>query len=287
MRAAAKSLASVSDTPRLDAELLMAEAVEVSRSALLLDHRDAPAPSAFAALLARRLRHEPVAHIVGRQAFYDLELIVTPDVLIPRGDSETLIAAARAALAAPPARVLDLGTGSGALLLAALSLWPAALGVGTDRSLAALSVAAANAASLGFANRARLIRRDWGAPGWRDDLGRFDLILANPPYVEDGAPLAPQVRRFEPAGALFAGPDGLDAYRVLVPQLSALLAPDGVAVVEIGATQAEAVTRIASQARLVATLHRDLGARPRALSLKKTLGKSVDRAYLEAKPSAG
>jgi len=138
-----------------------------------------------------------------------------------------------------------------------------------------------------LARRARLIRGDWSDPRWADALGRFELVLANPPYVEEAAPLAPQVRRFEPAGALFAGADGLDAYRALVPQLDALLADDGVAVVEIGAGQAGAVTEIAATAGLGASLHRDLGGRPRALSLKKSLGKSDDRAYLEAKPHAG
>ncbi|MET0180738.1 MAG: peptide chain release factor N(5)-glutamine methyltransferase [Novosphingobium sp.] len=289
LREAAAALAAVSDTPRLDAELLMAEALGVPRSEVLLRHLAAPPPREFAASLARRLRHEPVAHILGRQEFYGHDLIVTADVLIPRGDSETLVEAARGAFAgrAPPARVLDLGTGSGALLVAALALWPRATGIGSDRSLAALAVAAANAARLGLAGRARLLRRDWETPGWRTGLARFDLILANPPYVEDAAALAPQVRRFEPAGALYAGPDGLAAYRRLIPELPHLLAPGGTAVVEIGASQAGAVAALAAAAGLEAVVHRDLAGLPRALALKKSLGKPGDPDYFESKPADG
>lgn len=268
LRDAAQRLAAVSDTPRLDAELLMAGALGVTRSDLLIRHTSSLLPAGFADNLARRLRHEPVAQILGVQEFHGLEFIVTADVLIPRGDSETLIEAARSSLAAkPPARILDLGTGSGALLCAALALWPGARGIGTDRSLAALAVAAANAGRLGLAPRARLRHADWDAPGWAEGLGRFDLILANPPYVERGAALDRQVHRYEPAGALFAGPEGLDAYALLIPQLPALLTPNGIALVEIGATQAGAVTALAEAAGLSATLHHDLGARPRGLEL--------------------
>ena len=130
IREAAEALAAVSDTPRLDAELLMAHVLGVTRSDMLLRAITDPVPAGIAAFVVRRLRHEPVAYILGHQEFYGLNLIVTPDVLIPRGDSETLIEAARNSMAErPPARILDLGTGSGALLLAALSLWPAASGV--------------------------------------------------------------------------------------------------------------------------------------------------------------
>ena len=284
IREAAEVLAAVSDTPRLDAELLMADVLGVSRTTMLLNAMRDPVPAGIASLVLRRLNHEPVAYILGHQEFYGLNLIVTPDVLIPRGDSETLIEAARIGLAeAPPARILDLGTGSGALLLAALSLWIAAQGVGIDRSLGAVAVAAANAGRLGMASRARILHYDWTRPGWSDALGRFDLILANPPYVETDAALASQVRGHEPAGALFAGAEGLDAYRTLIPQLAALLEPGGLAVVEIGATQADAVARLGTAAGLAATLHRDLAGRPRALALslkrrsgKKPLGKPGD-----------
>jgi len=114
---------------------------------------------------------------------------------------------------------------------------------------------------------------DWHQPGWAEALGRFDLILANPPYVEEAADLAPDVRDWEPAAALFAGADGLDDYRALVPQLPALLLPGGVAVLEIGAAQARAVTALAEDAGFAVTLKRDLAGRPRALTLQLTLGK--------------
>ncbi len=272
LRAATAALLATSDTPRLDAELLMAHALGVSRSELLLRHMDAAVPAKFFAQIARRLNHEPVAYILGHQEFHGLELLVNSDVLIPRGDSEVLVDAALAAC--PDARsVLDCGTGSGALLLAVLAGLPAAQGTGIDRSLGALAVAAANAARLGLTARARLLHADWEAPGWQDSLGGpFDLILANPPYVEDAANLAPSVRAHEPAGALFAGADGLDAYRILVPQLPGLLAAGGAALLEIGAAQADPVSGLAQAAGFAVILHNDLGGRPRVLELKFSLG---------------
>ena len=293
IREVAEVLANVSDTPRLDAELLMAHVLGTSRTRMLLHALRDPVPAGIAALVLRRLRHEPIAYILGAQEFYGLDLIVTPAVLIPRGDSETLVEAARTSLSdKPPGRILDLGTGSGALLLAALSLWPSARGVGIERSLGAVAVAAANAGRLGMAQRSRILHADWSHTGWTDELERFDLILANPPYVEDAATLAPQVRWHEPAGALFAGAEGLDAYRVLIPQLGALLEPGGLAILEIGATQAVAVTALAQTAGFAVTLHRDLADRPRALALqngvlKKALGKSGDRHYPAGKPAGG
>lgn len=272
IRDATELLGSRTDSARLDAELLMAEALGVRRSDLFLRHMRDPAPAAFAELVARRAAHEPVAYIRGHQEFFGLPFMVTPDVLIPRGDSETLV---EAALEVRPdaVRVLDCGTGSGALLLALLNELPQARGIGIDRSEPAVAVARANATRLGLGERARMIRADWHQPGWARDLGGpFDLILANPPYVEDDAALDPTVRDHEPAGALFAGPDGLDDYRVLVPQLPALLADQGVALVEIGYTQADAVTAIGAAVGLSALLHKDLGGRPRVLEFKKALG---------------
>lgn len=293
LRAAATRLADASDTARLDAEVLMAHALGVSRSDMLLRHMQDAVPSAFAALVERRVAHEPLAYITGWQEFYGLLLSVNRHVLIPRADSETVIEAAREALASrPPKTILDIGTGSGALLLAALSIWPEANGCGIDRSVAALVVAMTNAQAhantplaivggpvpipaaptptprpdRGFA---RMAQRDWHQPRWAADLGQFDLILANPPYVEDDAPLDPCVRDFEPGGALFAGPEGLDDYRALVPQLPALLAPGGLVVLEIGHRQAAAVSLIAAAAGFVATVHRDLGGRDRALVLRQ------------------
>jgi len=269
IRAAAEALAPVSDTARLDAELLIAHALGLTRSDMLLKAMRDPAPPGCPALVERRAAHEPVAYITGAVEFYGLTLKVTPATLIPRSDSETLVEAAREAFADRPGpeRILDLGTGSGALLLAAMSIWQSAEGLGLDRSEAAVAVARANAASLGMAARAQLCPGDWHAPGWSAALGTFDLILCNPPYVEVDADLNPQVRDFEPASALFAGLEGLDDYRILIPQLRALMNPDGVAILEIGANQGEAVSSLASAAGFAVALRRDLGRRARALVL--------------------
>jgi release factor glutamine methyltransferase len=165
-----------------------------------------------------------------------------------------------------PGRVLDCGTGSGALLLAVLAHRPEARGLGIDRSEEALVIARANAQRLGLGDRAAFLGADWTQPEWVEPLGgRFDLILANPPYVESEAQLAPSVRDHEPAGALFSGPEGLDDYRVLVPQLPGLLAPGGAALVEIGATQAADVLAIGAAAGLAGRVHRDLAGRERTV----------------------
>lgn len=272
LREAAGRLAATSDTARLDAELLMAHALRVTRSDLLLRHMQDAAPAEFEQLVARRERHEPVAYIVGCKEFYGHEFLVAPGVLIPRMDSETTVAAALEAVPRPH-RVLDCGTGSGALLLTLLAEVPSARGIGIDRSEAALAIADRNAARLGLADRAQLLRRDWDEPGWAEGLGCFDLVLANPPYVEDDAPIAPAVRQWEPGGALFAGAEGLDAYRALIPQLPAVLAESGVAVLEIGAGQADAVAALAPASGFASELRRDLGGRPRALVLRLGLGK--------------
>lgn len=266
IRVAAERLAATSDTARLDAELLMAHLFGCSRSELLLRHMCDPAPPGFAALVERRMGHEPVAYITGLQEFYGLPFIVSPATLIPRGDSETLVAAA---LEAKPdaLRVLDLGTGSGALLLAVLACLAKAQGIGTDRSEAALEVARANAEALGLRPQARFVAADWHAAGWADGLGTFDLILCNPPYVEAEAVLDAQVRDFEPPAALFAGPEGLDDYRVLIPQLRALMNEGAAAVLEIGANQADAVSALAAAAGFATRLHRDLAGRARAFVL--------------------
>ena len=270
IRAAAERLCATSDTARLDAELLMAHVLGVSRSQLLLLRmRDEAAPHAagFDRLVERRAAQEPVAHLLGVQEFFGLEFAVTPDTLIPRGDSETIV---QAALDCAPhdARVLDMGTGSGALLLAFLHERPGARGVGIDASAAALAVASANGQRLGLAERAQFVQANWLESGWAHDLGRFDLVLCNPPYVESDAILDPDVREFEPATALFAGPEGLDDYRAIVPQLGKLLVPGGVAIFEIGAGQAEAVGAIASESGFAAETRRDLADRPRALILR-------------------
>ncbi len=266
IRDAAALLASSSDTARLDAELLMAHALGVSRSELLLRCGGDPVPADFQPLLQRRMRHEPIAYILGEQDFYGRSFIVTPAVLIPRGDSECVVEAAMEAVPAG-GRVLDCGTGSGALLLTLLAERRLLQGIGVDSSLGALAVAAANAARLGVQDRARLVRRDWTMAGWQAGLGLFDLVISNPPYVEDAAPIDASVRDHEPASALFAGADGLDDYKVLIPQLSGLLVPGGKAVLEIGATQAAAVGDLARAAGFSVTVHHDLAHRPRALVL--------------------
>ncbi|NBB25515.1 peptide chain release factor N(5)-glutamine methyltransferase [Porphyrobacter sp. SLTP] len=266
IRTAATRLASVSDTARLDAELLMAHALGFTRSEMLLRAMRDPAPEGFAVLIERRAAHEPVAYITGTAEFYGLTLAVTPATLIPRGDSETLIEAAleREGM---QGRVIDLGTGSGALLLAVLANREGWEGVGIDASDDALAVAARNAAALGLTQCSAWLHRNWHTPGWADGLGTFDLVLCNPPYVEVDAQLEPQVREHEPASALFAGPEGLDDYRVLIPQLRALLNPDGIAILEIGANQAEAVGALAAASGFATVLRRDLAGRPRGLIL--------------------
>jgi release factor glutamine methyltransferase len=249
---------------RLDAEVLLGHLLGVGRGALLLNPDRNIDPEPFEKMVERRVLGEPVAYITGSREFWSLDLAVTHDVLIPRPDSETLIEAALASVERPPATILDLGTGSGALLLAALSEWPAAQGVGVDASAAALAVVKANADRLGFGVRTVFQLGDWGA-GLTD---RFDLILSNPPYVEDNAELSREVRDHEPASALFAGAEGLDDYRRLIPQLPGLLAPDGVAIIEIGHTQAAAVLALAQAAGMTGTVRQDLAGHDRCVVLR-------------------
>ncbi|MDO7843932.1 peptide chain release factor N(5)-glutamine methyltransferase [Sphingomonas immobilis] len=257
-----RALADVSRTARLDAELLMAHALGVSREVLLMRHLDDPAPETFATLLDRRLAHEPVAYITGTRAFWTIELAVGPGVLIPRADSETLIEAAVAHFGErQPGTILDLGTGPGTLLLAALDQWPQAQGLGVDASDTALDYARRNALNLGMGSRVQFRHGDWAL----GVDGRFDLILANPPYIGTHETLPGEVRDHEPAAALFAGDDGLDDYRQLIPQLRPLLAPGGAAVLEIGATQAGAVSALLAAEGFTVALRRDLAGLPRAL----------------------
>jgi release factor glutamine methyltransferase len=243
----------------------MAEALGVERERLLLSSLAEEAPRRFDDLLDRREAGEPVAYIIGRRAFWTIELAVGPGVLIPRPDSETLIEAAVAHFGeAGPKRVLDLGTGPGTLLLAALDQWPVATGLGIDRSERALLFARENAARLGLGKRVGFQPGDWGE-GVEE---RFDLILCNPPYVEEGAPLGPGVAEFEPAEALFAGVDGLDDYRRLAPTIKRLLCLEGIACVEIGAGQEQAAGALFMSEGLKVSSRRDLGGHARCLVLR-------------------
>ena len=260
---AARQLGPVSDTPRLDAELLMAQALGIERDALLLHPPPGSVPERFHQLLNRRLSGEPVAYITGRRAFWNVELEVGPGVLIPRPDSETLIAAAINHFSGSdgPDRILDLGTGPGTLLLAALDQWPRATGLGIDSSRIALDYARGNAQRLGLAPRAHFRLGNWAA----GVTERFDLLLCNPPYVATDAPLGPGVREHEPAEALFAGQEGLDEYRRLAPEIARLLTPGGLAAVEIGADQAQSAAALFEAAGHRPRLAHDLAGRPRAL----------------------
>lgn len=262
---ATRQLNKTSDTSRLDAELLMAEALHIDRDRLLLAPPDRRVPERFWDMVGRRLEGEPVAYITGRRAFWDIELHVGPGVLVPRPDSEVLIASAIEHFegTAGPGRILDLGTGPGTLLLAALDIWPDASGLGIDLSRQALSYASANARRLGFEARTKFMQGNWAA-GLAE---RFDLILCNPPYIAENAELERGVREFEPDEALFAGSEGLDAYRELAPQLPRLLNRAGLAAIEIGSDQAEAVTALLARDGLGAKAAKDLAGRDRALLL--------------------
>ena len=253
------------DSPALDARLLLGHAMKL-RSAALLAAREAEAPmTVFSALLERRVQREPVALILGRQEFWSLDFAVSGATLIPRADSETLI---EAALAARPdrgavRRVLDLGTGTGCLLLAALSEFGAAWGLGVDVSPEAAMLARANSRALGLSGRAAFLAGNWAGAV----AGRFDLVLSNPPYVAsaeiDG--LMPEVAGFEPRRALDGGVDGLDSYRALLAALPCVLAPSGLAVFEVGMGQAGAVRAFAEAAGFSTQVRADLAGVERAL----------------------
>ena len=269
IRSGARRLQGASTTPDLDAEYLMAHAARCNRSELWrldIDGITAPAEQ-FDALIERRLTGEPLAYILGNAEFFGRTFRVTPDVLIPRSDSETLIYAMQEFV--PQAkRVLDMGTGSGALFVTALLELADASGVAIDASQDALFVAENNAQRLGLGRKqAKFAMRDWTQGGWAEGLGRFDLILCNPPYVEAGAALDRGVRDFEPHSALFAGAEGLDDYRIIIPQLRKLMTDGALAILEIGHEQSSAVTEIAQAAGFAVTLRKDLANRPRALVL--------------------
>ena len=270
IRVATGLLTGISDTPRLDAELLMARALGVDRSAMLLDPGRYSVPDLYSHLVAQRMAYTPMAYILGYRDFWTIRIEVGPGVLIPRPDSETLIEACidfakTEGRADWPARVLDLGTGPGTLLLAVLSEFPAATGLGVDASEFALAYARDNAELLGMADRTAFQSGDWG----EGIEGPFDLILCNPPYIADHEILMPDVADHEPAEALFAGADGLGDYRRIIPDLPRLLAPGGLAVLEIGATQHISVRQLAEAAGFAVQCRQDLGGRDRALLLTR------------------
>lgn len=258
------SVAGIPD-PARDARRLMAAALGVAPDHIGLLGGDglAAAPAAaFAAMVAERARFRPVAQIVGRRAFWGRDFVVTGAVLDPRPETETLIAVA---LAGPtPRRLLDIGTGSGAILLTLLAEWPEAEGVGTDIDAGAVAIAAENARRLGVAPRCRLARGDWFA----GEPGPFDLVVSNPPYIAAAEipALAPDVRDWEPRHALTPGPTGLESYRAIAAHLDAVLAPGGRALLEIGPTQAPAVSGLLAAASFGAIrVHRDLDGRDRVV----------------------
>lgn len=266
------------DTAALDARLLVCQAAEISHASFIADpdhllSQDERA--ALAALLARRCDHQPLAQILGQKEFWGRSFAVTPDVLIPRPDSETLVTAAleqasrwRQSRPADELRILDLGTGSGCLLLTLLAELGAGFGVGVDRSPAALDIARANARRHGLGANTAFFCGNWA----QSLSGTFDLIVANPPYIATAqiATLAPEVGVHEPHGALDGGADGLDAFRALLPGLDALTGPGSVVVMEFGAGQADGVAGLLRDEGLAGTddeifFSRDLTGRRRCV----------------------
>jgi release factor glutamine methyltransferase len=263
LKAATDALAATGvETPRLDAEVLLAEAGGVDRATLVADPGAALEPSVarlFGEMVRRRLRREPVAYIVGRKGFRRIELEIDGRVLVPRPETELLV---ELAVELGPRSVLDVGTGSGAIALAVADELPGCRVTATDTSAAALEVARANAARLGLADRVRFDEGTFPGEEGGEGNGRFDLILANLPYVaeRDWAGLAPELTRWEPGEALLAGDDGLDAYRRFVPELARRLrawsregeAADArstpVVGMEVGEGQARAVARMLREA---------------------------------------
>jgi release factor glutamine methyltransferase len=268
------------DSPAIDARLLLEAAVGVTRTEVITDPYREVAPDLQAILdgyVERRARREPVSRILGRKGFWKLLLTVSPHVLTPRPDTETIVELALRAFPETAAfHMADLGVGSGAMLLAILAERPAARGIGTDVSEEALAVAKDNAANLDLEGRATFLRTDWGA-GLPD--GSFDLIVSNPPYIRsaDIPTLDPEVKDHEPMLALDGGPDGLKAYRELAPEVLRLLKDDGLFYIEIGHDQSadvEALFREAGGWDVVTV--KDLGNRDRVVTgRKKGLGKDA------------
>ncbi len=274
---AARFASAAIDLPELDARLLMGAVLGLDLTGLIKAANEPLTPDQSARLenlARRRLAGEPVARIVGLKEFWGLPLKLSAETLVPRPDTETLVELALQMLRANPApnrpfRIADLGTGSGAILLALLAELPDACGFGTDISAAALQTAEANAAALGLAGRATFIACDYAA----GLDGRFDLIVSNPPYIRsaDIAGLAVEVRNHDPHLALDGGADGLDAYRVLIPQAARLLAGCGALVVEAGQGQSGPIEGLMTAAGLIpeSAPTADLAGTPRAVAGRK------------------
>lgn len=267
IRYGADLLEGIADNPRLEARLLLAHSLGLTRNDLIRDPAREVDVTAFETLVARRAAREPVALIVGYREFWSMRFQVSSATLIPRPDSETLIEAAIAAFAnrPPPRRILDLGTGTGCLLLSLLTEFPAAFGIGTDIAPAAASLAGMNAAHLGLAQRSAFLVGDWSRPL----SARFDLIISNPPYIPaaEVTALMPEVALHEPRSALEGGGDGYDAYCDIFDNLHHILEPDGVAILELGIGQATYVGKMARNAGFECSLACDLAKVPRALIL--------------------
>ncbi len=255
--------------PRFEARLALGHILGVD-AATVIGHPERPVDEEsrrrYAEIITRRKRREPWPYIVGLREFWSLPFRVTPDTLVPRPETETLVEAALAFAAGrdAPMRLVDLGTGSGCLLLALLSELPKASGIGVDRSEAALAVARANAESLGLESRVRLICGDWA----ESVRGPYDLTVCNPPYVAEGEidSLDAEIARFEPRAALAGGADGLDAFRAIAPHLLRLVAPGGAAFFEVGAGQAPQVAAMLSGAGLQhIEIRNDLAGIPRCV----------------------
>lgn len=266
------------DSPVADARLLVQHALNLSHEDLLMQADRALADGESAkidGLAKRRLAREPVSRIVGMRAFWKADYIVTPATLDPRADSETIIegalAHAQPGKGEAALRVLDLGTGTGCLLISLLQEWPNAIGVGVDISADAAEVAKRNAEAIGVSSRAHILAQDW-VDYMPDAL--FDVVISNPPYIDhsEAESLSPEVINHDPHVALFAGGNGLDAYRAILQHLDRWLKPGGWLIVETGYRQAEQVAQMMRGAGLeVVETRMDLGGHPRVVVAKKPL----------------
>ncbi|MBA1154880.1 peptide chain release factor N(5)-glutamine methyltransferase [Microvirga mediterraneensis] len=262
------------ETAALDARLLLLAALGIPATDLIT-RPDVPLSADEAEILAafarRRLAHEPVARIVGTREFWGLPFRLSPETLVPRPDTETLVETALDLIPdrRPPLRIVDFGTGSGCILVALLHELPNATGLGIDLSFGALATARANAAENGVGDRSR-----FALSRWADAVsGPFDLIVSNPPYIASGVipGLAEEVREHDPRLALDGGPDGLEPYRIILSEAKRLLEPGGLVVVEIGYDQEEDLTGLAAAHGLeILRVAHDLSGNPRCIAMKRS-----------------